>query len=276
MVFCYDRKMNTTGSKNTYILFGCGAMGSIILQHLVDLDTTESVTVIEQHIQKMDIFNKNEKIVHHTDTENIMQDHFDVAIFAVKPQDFKTIALPKVDVLVSIMAGVSSRVLADYFSHDRVVRVMPNTPAQLGFGMTGLFASPLVTPEHRDSIATLFNQMGKTVWLESDDDIDRFTAIAGSGPAYVYRFVQDYIRAAEALGVTDVKPLVMQVMLGALEMIKHNDDRDVQELIDMVTSKGGTTEAALDVVSEKDTATIWKQALDAAYKRAQELSQTQE
>jgi pyrroline-5-carboxylate reductase len=268
--------MNTTDSKVTYILFGCGAMGSIILEHLVRLDTTKSVTVIEQHIQKMDIFSKNEKVTHYTNTDTVMQDNFDVAIFAVKPQDFKTITLPKTDVLVSIMAGVSSRVLIDHFSHDRVVRVMPNTPAQLGFGMTGLLASPAVSPEYRETITTLFNQMGKTVWLESDDDIDRFTAIAGSGPAYVYRFVQDYIRAAEALGETDVQPIIMQVMLGALEMIKHNNDRDVQELIDMVTSKGGTTEAALNVVSEKDTPTIWKQALDAAYKRAQELSQAQE
>ncbi len=256
-------------------MFGCGAMGSIILRNLISLKNTKSVTVIERHIENMDLFKGNEKIVHHVSTESLMQDHFDVAILAVKPQDFKLISLPKVDTIASVMAGVSSIELESYFLQPNIVRIMPNTPAQLGYGMTGLFAQSSVDTVRRQNIENIFNQMGKTMWLQSDDDIDRFTAIAGSGPAYVYSFIRDYINAAEALNIKNVKPLVLQVLLGALEVVKENDSKDIQELIGTVNSKGGTTEAALEVLSRKDVSSIWKEALDAAYKRALELSRPQ-
>lgn len=202
----------------------------------------------------------------------------DLIILAVKPQDapalFATLR-PYVDaqqVFLSIMAGVTISGICEGLGVRKVIRAMPNLPAQIGMGMTAFTSSDDVTRIELVTVQNLLNTTGKTVYVEQETAIDAATAISGSGPAYVWFFMQAMMQAALELGFSESEAelLVSQTFRGAIELY-NKTDLSFQEWINRVSSKGGTTEAAMKTYREKAVHEDIIAGARAAFERAVEL-----
>lgn len=206
---------------------------------------------------------------------------FDVIVFAIKPQQFKAVATDlspwvkecQSTVFLSIAAGIRTTDITRWLGHSCVIRAMPNTPALIGQGMTGLYASQGVNEAQKNLVQDLCESFGAALWFEHEDQLNDVTAISGSGPAYVFAFIEAFEDAARARGLTpeQAKLLVKETILGAIALANQSPDSPSQ-LREKVTSKGGTTFAALEVLREKNWSTIFSQAIDAASHRSEELA----
>ena len=201
-----------------------------------------------------------------------------VVVLAVKPQqmseafaDIKPV-IKSAQLILSIAAGVTINTIKNGLAHDKIVRSMPNTPAQLGLGMTGWTATGAVTGEQKKLAAKILGAMGKEIYFKDESALDMVTAVSGSGPAYFYLFAENLIDAAVSIGLSrqDAEMLVKQTMLGAAQLVNQSD-KTPAELRRNVTSKGGTTEQALKVFEESRLAKIAEKAVQAAWRRAIEL-----
>lgn len=204
---------------------------------------------------------------------------FDLVIAAVKPQMIDAVLPDYADrlsadgLVASVAAGVSLDRLRALAGGAPVVRIMPNLPAAIGRGVSGLCAHPSATPAQRDTIERLMTAAGTAQWVDSEDALDRFTAIAGSGPGYVFEIAARYVDAATALGFDpDVaRRLVLDTMAGTIAMAQGSP-LPLETLRDSVTSKGGTTAAGLAGLGGTGTLdTLLRDTVDAAYARAVEL-----
>jgi pyrroline-5-carboxylate reductase len=202
----------------------------------------------------------------------------DLVILAVKPQDstalFKQIK-PMVDeqqVFLSIMAGVKMKTLAEDLGIRKIIRAMPNLPAQIGMGMTAFTSTDEVTRIELVMVQNLINTTGKSIYVEKEALIDAATAISGSGPAYVWFFMNALIEAARRLGFneSEAELLVSQTFKGAIDLF-HQADFTCEEWIQKVASKGGTTEAALRSYSQTSLFNDIISGAEAAMQRAVEL-----
>ena len=200
----------------------------------------------------------------------------DVLVLAVKPQDAKA-ALASVrlgnQLVLSIAAGLTIDTLSRWLrGHRRVVRCMPNTPSLVGAGIAALYAPPEVSAEERRKAESVLRAVGEAVWVEEERLLDPVTAVSASGPAYVFWFIEQLAASAEKLGLereTAMK-LALQTVLGAAKLAAQSDEAPAA-LRRNVTSKGGTTEAALKVFDEEKLAERLSRAIEAASRRAAEL-----
>jgi len=203
----------------------------------------------------------------------------DFVILAVKPQSFMEVSqdLKKYitgnQTIISIMAGVNVASINAALSTSKIVRVMPNTPALIGEGISGYFISGDLSIYDKDKVRELLKSCGGAVEVGSEKDINAVTAISGSGPAYFFNFVRLMVESGTKLGIKEdkVKQLVLKTMKGSYELMEQSSD-DFQTLIDNVTSKGGTTQAALDTFSEYHLGEVIEKAMNSANNRAEELS----
>lgn len=206
-------------------------------------------------------------------------------IVAVKPQQMKEVLLAcqpyvKDDTLIiSVAAGIAAQSIAQWLSHhgnphNRVIRAMPNTPAFIGCGATGLMALAAVEPNDKLIAETVFKTVGEFVWVENDQAIDAVTALSGSGPAYVFLFLEALIAGAvhQGLSPEQARKLAFATLSGATELAALSP-LPLSHLRDNVTSKGGTTAAALDVFNQNGFSELVQKAMDAAQQRAAELAQ---
>lgn len=206
-------------------------------------------------------------------------------VFAVKPQVMReTVAACKPflrpdTLVISIAAGISSQTLADWLGEPgkpwtRLVRCMPNTPALIGAGAAGLLALPGVTEQDKAQAQLLFRAVGQVAWVDSDEQIDAVTALSGSGPAYVFLFIEALIEGAVKLGLSaeQARTLALATLNGATQLAALSPETPAT-LRERVTSKGGTTAAALGVFEQRDFSAMVQQAMQAAFDRAAELSQ---
>jgi len=156
-----------------------------------------------------------------------------------------------------------------------IIRTMPNTPAQLGLGMTGMFACSAVSEEQCDYAEKLMKAAGETVWLDKENQIDDITSISGSGPAYFFLFMEAMQQQAKAAGFSEEvsRKLVQQTALGAANMVVYNSDLEISQLRNNVTSKGGTTQAALTTLIDGGLTPLVGRAIESALNRAQEIAQ---
>jgi pyrroline-5-carboxylate reductase len=206
----------------------------------------------------------------------------DVWLLAVKPQLMPSVcqalraqADVSAPLVISIAAGISTTSLQSWLGDAaRIVRSMPNTPALIGQGATGLFAGTHVESDARDVATALMRSVGKTVWLAHEQQMDAVTATSGSGPAYFFLLIEAMQQAAIELGLAPetARELVLQTALGAATMAR-NSDKTAAELRISVTSPGGTTQAALEVFNDGQFSQLVKQALGAAQARGREMSQ---
>lgn len=204
----------------------------------------------------------------------------DLVILAVKPQDTSTLFgqirpyMQERQVLLSIMAGVKMDSIAKGLGLQKIIRAMPNLPAQIGMGMTAFTSSQEVTRAELVMVQNLLNTTGKTIYVESEMAIDASTAISGSGPAYVFYFMRAMMEAAREMGFNEAQAelLVSQTFMGAVEL-QHKSKYSCGEWIQKVASRGGTTEAALLQFNARKIHSHTKEGLHAALARAVELGE---
>lgn len=202
----------------------------------------------------------------------------DIIIVAVKPQDFKKLSeqikmfLKQEHLILSVMAGISIEKIQSELNVEKVVRSMPNISTQIGQGVTVFSASTEIDRKELFIIQNLINTTGKSLYVSDEKMLNPATAISGSGPAYVYYFMNAMIKAAENLGFSSSEAifLVNNTFLGAVQL-QNRSKLSHQEWMEKVTSKGGTTEAALNFFNEKNVSENLIQAIELANKRALEL-----
>ncbi len=202
----------------------------------------------------------------------------DVLVLAVKPQSMREALAPiagqlTTQLVLSIAAGIRVEALVRWLGgYRRIVRAMPNTPALVGAGAAGLFADASVTADERDAAARILGAVGSVAWLSSEPQVDAVTALSGSGPAYVFYFIEALIEGGEAIGLSrDVaRALAIDTVLGAAKLAAASED-DAATLRARVTSKGGTTAAALASMERDDFKGLIARALAAADARGREL-----
>ena len=198
-------------------------------------------------------------------------------VWAVKPQLFAEAAAPLKAwvggaLQLSVMAGIRSDSLVAATGAERVVRAMPNTPALIGQGIAGLFARPAVSGDERATVERLLAPTGQTLWVAREDDLDAVTALSGSGPAYFFFFVEAMMAAAVDMGLTaeQGRRLALATCAGAAALGLASDESPTT-LRERVTSKGGTTHAAITAMQADAVDAAIRRAVLAAQKRAAEL-----
>ena len=216
-----------------------------------------------------------------TSTDNIAAvAQAEVVLLAVKPQVFAEVCSPlsAVDfsdkLLISIAAGISvARLIALLPTAHAVVRVMPNTPALVGEGMAGLFAAKNTSENDRTLAQDLLSAVGKTLWVASEEQMHAVTAASGSSPAYFFQFLEAMQQGLIDMGLSanNARELVQQAMLGSAKMVVENPQIDLSTLRQNVTSKGGTTAAALNVLDQHQFNDIVQQAMQACVARSKEM-----
>ncbi|WP_417478641.1 pyrroline-5-carboxylate reductase family protein [Maricaulis sp.] len=255
------------------LLIGCGKMGGAMLRRWLQSD-----------IARFTVASPNGGSVppgveHVRSPAELGERLFDMVLIAVKPQMIDTALPPYMPhlapdgCLVSIAAGYSSARLTALIGDHPVIRLMPNLPAMIGQGVNGLFANAPCTPSHREAATALATTTGSAIWVEDEDQIDRITAVAGSGSGYVFEIARSYVAAAEALGfdTATARTLVLDTMAGAIEMARQSD-HSLETLRKDVTSKNGTTQAGLEALMQNGQLdTLLENTTKAAYARAIEL-----
>ncbi len=204
----------------------------------------------------------------------------ELVVLSVKPQNLDEITaglhgkLKPDQLVLSIMAGVTIRAIREGLEHNSIVRVMPNTPAQIGEGMSVWTATAEVTEQQKQMVASILGAIGREIYVDDEKYLNMVTAVSGSGPAYFFYFVEALIDAAVQIELSPdtAKELVVQTMLGSGHLIRQSEVEPA-ELRRMVTSKGGTTAAALSVLDEGGFTELLVKAIQAAYNRAIELGE---
>ena len=202
----------------------------------------------------------------------------DCVVLAIKPQQMREAAVQLAshikDILViTIAAGIRGIDLARWLGgHQRIVRVMPNTPALVLAGISGLYATAGVSSEDRQRAESIMDAVGETVWVEREDDIDAVTAVSGSGPAYVFYFIEALEQAARDVGMSadTARRLAIATFTGASQLAAQSSE-NAATLRARVTSKGGTTERALASMEADKIKTAIGRAVKAAAQRSREL-----
>ena len=262
------------------LIIGGGNMGmtyakSFLHAHIVE---NEQLLILEKSTEKAALVRElNLGTVYGEPGEYIKE--ADLIVLAVKPQDttalFQTLEpyIDKQQVILSIMAGVKISSITKLLNTPKVIRSMPNLPAQIGVGMTVFTSSDDVTRIELVTVQNLLNATGKTIYVEKEELIDAATAVSGSGPAYIFYFMRSMIAAAKELGFnqSESELLSYQTFKGAIELYKKNN-LSCHEWIDKVASRGGTTEAALQSFENNELSFDINEAIQAAYERANELS----
>ena len=262
------------------LIVGGGNMGFTYARSLVDNHIVEAgnLSILERSDEKRAFLNEKGFENCYIESGDFIKES-DLIILAVKPQDsiilFENIQ-PYIDnqqLILSIMAGIPIKTISESLKTNKIIRAMPNLPAQVGSGMTVYSSANEVTRIELVMVQNILNSTGKTLYVENEDLIDASTAISGSGPAYVYFYIQTLIDGAKGMGFSQSQAelLAYSTFKGTIDLYKKNN-LTCKEWINMVASKGGTTEAALEVFSENDISQKLQNAYSRAYHRAKELS----
>lgn len=215
-----------------------------------------------------------------TENNQSLADAADIVVLAVKPQVMEQVCRSltlqsESTLVVSIAAGITIDQLQSWLGNNSaIVRCMPNTPALVGKGASGLYANAQVTNRQKELATALMDSVGISAWVGSEEDIDSVTAVSGSGPAYYFLFIEAMQEAASELGLDDdiAKRLIYQTAIGAAELALQSSD-SAAELRRKVTSPGGTTEQAINTFESGDLRALVKAALQAAKARSIELAE---
>ncbi|MDQ9951141.1 pyrroline-5-carboxylate reductase [Acinetobacter pittii] len=271
--------MVMTSAVNSNICFiGGGNMAQALIGGLISrglpptrITVSDPVEQIRQLLQ--------EKEVHVTQDNLAAIKNADVVVLAVKPQVLATVLRPLKGLLsdklvISIIAGAEIQTISNLIDSNRIVRVMPNTPALVQTGAHGIYANDVVGTSDRELTSQILAATGLTIWVNSEAQIDAVTAVSGSGPAYFFYLMESMIRAGKNLGLDEkvATALTLQTALGAAQMAITSSNTP-SELRKNVTSPNGTTQAALEVFDRAQISQNIQSALAAAQKRSQELAQ---
>ncbi|MCM8790801.1 MAG: pyrroline-5-carboxylate reductase [Candidatus Omnitrophica bacterium] len=261
-------------------IIGCGNMGEAIFSRLARvMEKSTSLMVSEIDAVRRDVIQSKYKIIVEIDN-NYLVKFSDVIIIAVKPQDFDKVlnqevccGVSKDKLVISIAAGITIKHIEGVLGVDvPVIRVMPNMPAMIGEAISALSAGTTATKEHMDIAKLIFSTIGEVIEVD-EKLIDAVTAISGSGPAYFFYLAEALHQAAVKLGLDEevAKRLVFRTAVGTAKLWEYLKDEPAR-IRQKVTSKGGTTEAAINVFEAKHLKKIISQGVAAAARRSKELS----
>ena len=267
---------NHTFSQQTLAFIGGGNMASAILGGLLRQGMpAEQIWVIEPFEESRQRL--TQLGVHTLAAPSAQLQQADLVIWAVKPQSFQEAAQQNLAhcaqaLHLSVAAGIRSDSIAQWLGTQRVVRAMPNTPALIGLGQTGLFARAGVSESERRLIEQALQPTGQLVWVDKESLLDAVTALSGSGPAYVFYFIEAMIQAGVSMGLSteQAHQLAVGTFVGASSLASTSTEPP-HVLRERVTSKGGTTYAALSAMEQSHVAALFQQAMQAARLRAEEL-----
>ena len=256
---------------------GGGNMASAIIGGLLKRGAPASSIQVVEPLEEQRIKLQEEFGVQIHATPHAQLSSAALVVWAVKPQTFKDAAMQtrfhtKTALHLSVAAGITSSSIAHWLGTEHVVRAMPNTPALVGKGMTALFARPAVTPAGRQVVDRVIQTTGEHLWLNDESQLDAVTALSGSGPAYVFYFMEAMIAAGVAMGLTrdQSHQLAVGTFVGASALAKASDE-PIEILRSRVTSKGGTTHAAITSMEQDNVKTLFIRAMSAAMQRAKEM-----
>jgi len=256
-------------------IFGYGNMGKSIFEGISQkADEKISFFVYSKSCTK-------DKYITVCDSVEELVQCCDIVFICVKPQNFKNLkfdvdtALTNDTIFISIMAGITIKEIEQKFKTQKIVRTMPNMPLQVQRGVVGWFIiDKTLSDVELKKVKNIINYLGIVVEVKEEDQLNAITAVSGSGPAYVFLFVDALIQSSINLGISekDSKKIVFETIEGSLAYIRSNEQDSLPDLIQKITSSGGTTEAAFKQINAKQFYDIWKQGVQKAYERAQELS----
>jgi len=283
-------------AKNKLYFIGYGHMAEAIYQRL-DKSLFENICLIEKDDDRRISIDKKKhgKTQLLKSLQGIKFCNSDIVILAVKPNQIKSICneinsliIEKKDLplVISIAAGVTTTSIKDYIIQENlshlqnflnIYRAMPNLCASNGDSITGLFGSSVSDiTNSKNIVSEIFNSVGEILWLKKEADLNIVTAISGSGPAYIFYIMEIMINSAQELGLSekDAKKLVAMTLIGSGKM--GLSIQNLKDQISKVSSKGGTTEAAIKVFEKENLGLIFNQAIEAAHARSKEISQSNE
>ncbi len=262
------------------LLIGCGHMGMSLMESWIN-SKSYSISIVDpikynyfknkSKYKKIDIF-KNLK-------QNINFNQFNLVIFAIRPkdlnsviEDLKNIKFNKNSIIISVIAGKKLQYFKKNLkSVNKFVRVMPNMPALIGQGMNCIFTNKNLNKSDIIEVEKLFKLTGKTLFFQSEKNIDMATAVSGSGPGFVFNLIDAMEKASVKLGFNkkDAKLLVAQTFKGSIELLAKSE-LDSESLVSTVSTKGGTTEAGLNVMKKHKIHDIFIKLIKTSYNRAKQ------
>jgi len=261
---------------------GAGNMNAAIIGGLVNSGiSADTIMVTNPSPAKREALSEQYGILNTADNSEAVK-FADIVILGVKPylivevcETFKK----EIDIsgkcFVSVAAGCLLKDIQNALHDDSsIIRTMPNTPAQVGLGMTGIYANEFVTAQQKSAVEKIIACTGEYIWLADEGGIDRITCVSGSGPAYFFLFMEAMEKQAKALGFSeaDSRNLVQQTALGAASMVIQNPEVEIGQLRTNVTSKGGATQAALSEFTNGKLPELVETAMNAALNRAKEMA----
>ena len=266
---------------------GCGVMAEAIIAGLLRKKLVSAEQIAGSHPRQsrreemhvkyaVEMFENNRDAVTAVSPET--PDASSIVVFAVKPQRLQRVlqelkgSLVKEQLVVSIVAGAKIETIADELVHASIVRTMPNTPAQIGEGVTAWTASAGVSEEQESQVCAMLEALGKTVRVENERQIDMATALSATGPTYIFLVMEALIDAGVHMGFSRhvAQELVHQMMLGSV-LFARESHKHPAELRNMVTSPGGTSAEAIYQMEKGGLRTVLSKAVWSAYQRAESL-----
>ena len=257
-------------------VIGAGFMSSAIIKGIINANFIKPEQIIVSDVNEKQLNNLSKLGVTVTFDNSFLADNAEFVLFAIKPQNLSEVLLSikgsNCSKFISIMAGVKKDKIKSSLGAVQVARCMPNTPCSIGEGAVGLDVSDFSNIDDIDFIKKIFSSLA-TVVLVSEDKLNAVTGVSGSSPAYFYLFLNGIIDAGvkQGLSTEDAKKLAVSTMIGAGKMVAQNMDKSIDELINAVCSKGGTTIEAIKVYNENSLSSITELAIEACVNRAKEL-----
>ena len=258
---------------------GCGVMAEVMIAGILDegLLKPDQIIASNRRPTRGKALQDRHGIRTTTNNNEVIK-HADLCVLSVKPQTLATILkelhghAPKESLVLSIVAGANMNIIREGLGHHRVARCMPNLPCRIREGMTVWTAPPDIRASDVDRIEQILGVMGGTVRVEDEGHVDMATAVNGTGPAIVAQFVKAMMEAAAYIGESRsvAKETVLATMVGTAKMLQDSDGH-VASLIDEVTSPGGTTSRALQVLKKGRFSAVITESIEAAYVRTQDL-----
>jgi pyrroline-5-carboxylate reductase len=261
---------------------GSGAMGEAMIKGMVakKVVAAQQIMASDPVVARREQM-KNEFGVMTTDSNGSAVEEADIIVLSVKPQVLPKIMaelrgqIPPESLILSIIAGVPIATMQRGFGHDRIVRTMPNTPAQVGKGMTVWVATPSVSSDQREQTQAILDALGEQVMAEDEHYLDMATGLSGSGPGYIFLLIEAMVDAGVHIGFSraDALKIVLQTFDGSLELVR-NSGLHPAELKNRVTSPAGTTAAGLFELEQSGVRAAIIRAVEAATRRSEALGAT--
>ncbi len=257
-------------------VIGCGFMSSAIIKGAIKGKILSADQIYVSDINQ-DSLDKIATLGVKTTLNNVdLVNNSEFVLFAIKPQNLNDVLAnlknANCNKFISIMAGVKKQKIKSSFPNSKIARSMPNTPCSIGSGAVGLDLSDFKCNRDKKFITSLLSSFAKVVLVE-EDKLNAVTGVSGSSPAYFYLFLKGIIESGVKHGLSyeDAKTLAVSTMIGAGKMVIENDEKSLDDLINAVCSKGGTSIEAINTYNECELTKITEKAIDACVKRASEL-----